>query len=87
MPAFVALRNALRPGLPAGYDYDMCNPEILLTRMSVKHGRIVLPDGMSYRLLLLPEKQTMSPAVLKKVAELVEAGATVIGPKPLRAPE
>ena len=86
VPAFVALRDALRPGLPAGYDYDMCNPEILLTRMSVKHGRIVLPDGMSYRLLLLPEKQTMSPAVLKKVAELVEAGATVIGPKPLRAP-
>ncbi len=86
VPAFAVLRDALRPELSAGYDYDVCNTEILFTRMSVKDGRIVLPDGMSYRLLVLPEKRTMSPAVLKKVAELVEAGATVVGPKPLRAP-
>jgi hypothetical protein len=36
-----------------GYDCDYCNAEVLLKRMSVKDGRIVLPDGMSYRLLVL----------------------------------
>ncbi|MCY2988262.1 MAG: glycosyl hydrolase [Planctomycetota bacterium] len=35
-----------------GYDYDVCNAEVLLTRLSVKEGRILLPDGMSYRLLV-----------------------------------
>ena len=41
------------PSLGAGYDYDVCNAEVLLTRMGVRDGRIVLPDGMSYRLLVL----------------------------------
>lgn len=41
------------PTLGAGYDCDYTNAEVLLTRMSVKDGRIVLPDGMSYHLLYL----------------------------------
>ncbi|WP_373133459.1 glycosyl hydrolase [Parabacteroides sp. 20_3] len=41
------------PSLGLGYDCDYTNVEVLLTRMSVKDGRIVLPDGMSYRLLYL----------------------------------
>jgi hypothetical protein len=69
-----------------GYNYDGCTPEVVLTRMSVKDGRIVLPDGMSYRLLVLPESQTMTPRLLGKIAELVEAGATVVGPRPLKSP-
>ena len=40
----------------SGYDYDDCTAEVVLTRMSVKDGRIVLPDGMSYRLLVLPRR-------------------------------
>ena len=38
------------------YNFDGCTPEVLLTRMSVKDGRIVLPDGMSYRVLVIPEE-------------------------------
>ena len=38
--------------------------EIILTRLAVKDGRIVLPDGMSYRLLVLPESATMPVEVL-----------------------
>ena len=72
--------------LPAGYDYDACNAEVLLTRMSVKDGRIVLPDGMSYRLLLLPDSDRMTPAVLRKIRDLVTAGATVVGRRPERSP-
>jgi len=71
---------------PAGYSYDECNAEVILTRMSVKDGRIMLPDGMSYRMLVLPDERSMTPRVLRKIAELVEAGATVVGPKPLQSP-
>ena len=69
-----------------GYDYDNCTAEAILTRMSVKDGRIVLPDGMSYRLLVLPEAATMTPLLLGKIKDLVEAGATVIGPRPRKSP-
>ncbi|MHB1460010.1 MAG: glycosyl hydrolase [Armatimonadota bacterium] len=74
------------PTLGRGYDYDVCNTDALLHRMSVRNGRIVLPDGMSYRLLVLPESSTMPVAVIKKLRQLIEAGATVIGPKPATAP-
>src|SRR5262249_43953558 len=53
---------------------------------SVKNGRITLPDGMTYRLLVLPESETMTPRLLRKVTELVKAGATVIGPRPSKSP-
>lgn len=74
------------PSLGKGYDYDVCNEEILLTRLSVKNGRIVLPDGMSYRLLVLPNDKRMPVPVIKKISELVKAGATVIGRKPEQDP-
>ena len=54
--------EARAAGLPrphqraAGYDFDSCTPEVVLTRMTVKDGRLVLPDGMSYRLLVLPDR-------------------------------
>ena len=64
------------------YDFDFLNEEVLLTRMSVKDGRLVLPDGMSYRVLVLPERNVLSLAALKKIRELVRAGATVAGPRP-----
>jgi hypothetical protein len=69
---------------PQGYDYDgICTDT--LQDLTVKDGRLVLPSGMSYRLLVLPGGP-MSPAVLKTIAKLVDAGATVIGRKPDSAP-
>ena len=69
-----------------GYNFDAIAPETLATRVSVKDGNLALPDGMSYRTLVLPERDTMTPGLLRKVKELVEAGATVIGPHPEKSP-
>ena len=74
--------NTSIPHLGPGYDYDVCNTEVLLTRLAVRDGRIVLPDGMTYRMLVLPERRDMPLEVLSKLKELVAAGMTVIGPKP-----
>lgn len=75
------------PAVPAGYKYDECSAEALIARMSVKDGRLVLPDGMSYRLLILPEGNTlMTPALVGKIKQLVQAGATVLGPRPVASP-
>ena len=80
--------SAMRGNPPErlGYNFDGCAPETLMARMSVKDGRLVLPDGMSYGVLVLPETPTMTPTLLRKVKELVKAGATVVGPPPLKSP-
>ncbi|MEI8084300.1 MAG: glycosylhydrolase-like jelly roll fold domain-containing protein [Actinomycetes bacterium] len=67
------------PHTRPGYNFDGCTAEVVLTRMTVRNGRLVLPDGMSYRVLVLPDVETMTPALLRKVKELIEAGATVVG--------
>ena len=69
-----------------GYNFDACPAEVVLNRMSVKNGRLTLPDGMSYRLLVLPESQTMTPQLLARIRLLVEAGATIVGAPPAKAP-
>jgi hypothetical protein len=69
-----------------GYGWDECPAEVVLERMAAKDGRIVLPDGMSYAVLVLPEARAMTPALLAKVEALVREGATVLGPPPLRSP-
>ncbi len=68
------------------YNFDGCSAEVLLTRMEVKYRRLVLPDGMSYRLLVLPKIDTMTPGLLRRVKDLVEAGATVLGDPPVKSP-
>ena len=79
--------SGTRPTPPEGYDYDFINADVLLNRLSVtSDGRLALPDGMSYRLLVLPETDRMRPELLRKLRELVADGATISGRKPLASP-
>ena len=69
------------------HDYDVCSSQVVLQRMRVENRRIVLPDGMSYAALVLPEQDQLPSEVLEKIRALVADGATVIGHKrPTRAP-
>lgn len=77
---------AYRPDLKGkGYDYDACSVEVLM-RAKVRDGKVVLPSGTSYEVLVLPNTDAMTPQVLRKIRELVFEGATVIGTKPTRSP-
>jgi hypothetical protein len=69
------------PAPPAGYRYDEISSQALIERMSVKDHRLVLPDGMSYRVLVLPPADRMTVPLIKKVKELIDAGATVLTTK------
>ena len=108
-PPTLAPPKYIVPSLGPGYDCDYSNSDVLLNRMSVRNGRIVLPDGMSYHLLVLqnctsPSQEIcdkvgvyqklsvssvpsteMSVGVIKKLRELILAGATVVGPPPEKA--
>lgn len=71
----------------AGFNFDVINAQALLARASVREGKIVLPDGISYRYLVFPEgmAQRVTPKVLAKIRELVEAGATLVAARPKQA--
>ena len=69
-----------------GYDYDGISPQKFLAGVTVENGMLVVPSGLRYRLLVLPEDQEMSITMLGKITALVEAGATVTGPAPVKAP-
>jgi hypothetical protein len=69
-----------------GYGFDGCSPKILMDRAEVKDGMITFPGGSSYRLMVLPQVATMTPALLAKIRELVKAGATMVGTPPVKSP-
>ncbi len=69
-----------------GYAFDGCSPNILIDRAEVKAGKIVFPGGTSYRLMVLPRFETMTPKLLEKIIELVNDGATVYGAPPKASP-
>jgi len=75
-----------RPALPSGYDYDYINNETILHRLQVKDHRYVLPNGASYAVLVLPDRDTMRPELLKKIVELTAAGGILLGAPPSRSP-
>jgi hypothetical protein len=77
-----------RPALPdrKGYSFDGIDARTLMESVSVRDRQLILPDGMSYRLLILPEMETMTPALLLKIRDLVRGGAVILGPRPLKSP-
>jgi hypothetical protein len=82
-----ALFGAKQPDIPAGYNFDYINADAIVHRLAVTAGRLTTPSGMSYRVLALdPNARYMSLPVLRKIRDLVNAGATVVGPKPLATP-
>lgn len=73
------------PQIPEGYAYDFANPHALLNQVSVQDGKLVTASGMTYRLLVLEEKnRVMSLEVLRRLASLVGEGAQLCGWEPLR---
>lgn len=72
--------------LPYGYAGDVIGADVLQHRMRVEDDRIVLPDGMSYRVCVMAPLSAILPATLRRLALLVADGMLlVVGGKPSRA--
>jgi hypothetical protein len=70
-----------------GFAYDSINPDALVRLATVRDGRLELPGGPSYRVLVLPGKTKMDPtgnrvskAVAAKVREAAAGGVAIIAP-------
>jgi hypothetical protein len=76
------------PELPKGYACDGIDTNALLNMADVKDGRLVLPDGASYAVLVLPASDpAMTPDLLLKIHDFVNKGLhVVVGAKPDHSP-
>ena len=75
------------PAPPRGRQFDYINGEVLRETAFVDDaGRLSLPHGTKYEVLVLPKLETMRPELLLRIEQLVKDGAFVIGPKPRRSP-
>jgi len=75
------------PAVPSGYEYDFVNSSALINAIRVKNGKLVAQSGNTYSLLVLDETaKYMTLPVLKKIRDLVKAGAKVAGTKPEQSP-
>ncbi len=69
-----------------GYAYDSFNKDALLNLAYVENGKVVLPSGMSYSILVIPGNRKMAPhggermsiAVAEKLLQLLNDGATIL---------
>ncbi|HWD94547.1 MAG TPA: glycosyl hydrolase [Verrucomicrobiae bacterium] len=85
VPNFAQLRKSDPAREGDGYDYDVVTAEVMLNRLKASHGYFVLPDGVRYRLLVLPDRTIISLPVLRKLKEFADAGGTIIGTRPTAA--
>jgi hypothetical protein len=83
-PNFVS-PTEIKKKIGFGYDYDVVNTDVILNKMSVKDGRIYLPHGQFYEVLVLPDEVSINLDVLKKLEKLVFDGAIVLGKKPQKS--
>jgi hypothetical protein len=83
-PNFVPHKR-VDPSLGFGFDYDVVNSEAILNLFDTRDGKLVLPHGQTYEILVLPHQEAISPEVLEKLADLARRGATIVGPRPRRA--
>jgi len=84
VPNFVQYKAADPAHVMPGYDYDVVDEDVLTKGLSVANHRIRLANGTEYRELVMPPLSNISLPALRAIDRLVNAGATVVGSKPVR---
>jgi hypothetical protein len=78
--------DALVGDVPAQWAYDFINAD-MLAQLQVKDGRLLAPGGASYKVLYLGGSSArMTLATLKRLDQLSEAGAAIVGDPPASSP-
>jgi hypothetical protein len=81
-PVTVPYWKEFSPGVPLGLARDYVNSDIILNHASVVNGDLALSGGSYYRVLVIPDEfDRLSIPLVRKLSELVKAGATVVAPR------
>src|SRR5690606_24375967 len=71
------------PAMPPGFDFDLVNADVLLSRARIVDGAIVLDGGATYRMLVIPDDaDAMTPGLAVRLRELVREGMVLLAPRP-----
>lgn len=71
------------PSMPKGYEWDYCNPYALINAIQPKNGKLVSKGGTEYEILLMDRNmEYVSVSVLRRIAELADAGVVISAVKP-----
>jgi alpha-L-rhamnosidase/F5/8 type C domain len=81
-PNSVTNRNDFSPKIPFDINYDNVNADVLNNRIRATNGRLVLPEGTSYKALVLDNSDKITLKTLKSMHELSNQGIVIIGKKP-----
>lgn len=76
---YLQLQRQKNTPIPEGFRADVCSEKELLTRFKVKDNTLTLADGMSYRILILPNQPKIEPELARKIETLINEGAIVVG--------
>jgi len=68
-----------------GYNLDGCSAESLVKLAKSAQAECISP-ALRYQLLVLPNVETMTPELVRKLGSLVKAGATLVGNPPRKSP-
>ena len=72
---------------PVHYQWDFVSRDALLKELRVENGMLATAGGARYRVLYLSgTSRFMTVPVLKRIAQLAEAGATILGDAPQGSP-
>lgn len=75
------------PNVPAGYEYDIANANVLLEAVQAADKKLVTKTGMQYTMLVLDSTaKMMSLKVLKQLLVFAKAGVPIVGQQPLQSP-
>jgi hypothetical protein len=84
VPNFVRRKSDDPAGVLPGYDYDVVDTDALLHRILFDQNGLHTPEGIRYRMLVLPPWRVMPVSVLELVDRYLRAGGSVVGLRPLR---
>lgn len=75
-------RTDFDPEIPKTINFDNVNNDVLRNRIAIKNKELVLPEGTTYKVLLLKNSETLSLKTLERLLEIARAGVPIFGEKP-----
>jgi hypothetical protein len=77
-----ALEQASPYVMPAGYSDALCNLDVLKNKIKPVGGKLLMSNSGTCQLLTIPKATSMEATTLRRIADLVDGGAVLYGPKP-----
>ncbi|MFS4417380.1 glycosyl hydrolase [Maribacter sp. 2307ULW6-5] len=75
-------RDQITPNIPKTINFDNVNTDVLLNRLKIRDRQLTLPEGTTYKILLLQNSKTLSLATVTRILDIAKGGVPVYGEVP-----